>query len=195
MIVIATNNGKHFAENLLNDLDKFETKIPISLIDTQSTNPESIEFINRAKDLYPRLKLNTYVTPGKNFDTGAYMYAINNIYAERYYFLHDSIRVKTPVFFEEIDKKLTPGTVVALTGFPGNCYDGEDQKAFCRENWNMTEFKSGIFGPMFSILRSDIENHWNELPKRLPFNRMEQIIGTDKMENLLETGIIGYWTG
>lgn len=175
MIVIATNNGKRFIENLLSDLDKFSIKLPISLIDTQSTDLDSIDYINKAKDLFPNLNLNTYTTPGKNFDTGAYMYAINNLMADRYYFLHDSLRIKTPVFFEEIDKKLIPGTVVALTIFPGNCYDGDDQRSLCQENWNTTEFVSGIFGPMFSILRSDVEKHWNELPKRLPSNKSEQM--------------------
>lgn len=175
MIVISTNNGKDFLRNLLEDLNNFKITHPISVIDTQSTDIDSINFFNTLKQIFPNLNIQTYTTPTRNFDTGAYMYAINNIIAERYYFLHDSIRIKLPDFFDEIDRKLSPGIVVALTVFPGNNYDYDEQKDLCLKNWNTTEFVTGIFGPMFSILRTDLEKHWAELPKSLPDNKNLQM--------------------
>ena len=177
MIVISTNNGQKFLTNLLSDLVKHQCKLPIAIIDTQSTDEKSLEFLEALKHptFNKLLNLSVHTTPGKNYDTGAYVYAINNLKAERYYFLHDSIRIKTPIMFSEIDKKLTPGTVVALTIFPGNCYDNNEQKELCFKNWNTTLFKTGIFGPMFSILRSDLEKNWNKLPKILPINKNQQM--------------------
>jgi len=174
MIVIATNNGKHFLSNLLDDFKKFNIKHPISVIDTQSNDSESINFLKKIKQLYPELNIQVFTTLSKNFDTGAYIFALNNIVAEKYYFLHDSIRIVSPHIFEEIDKKLHPGNVVALTTFKGNTYYSPAQSDFCYQNWGTTEYTTGIFGPMFAILRSDVIKSWNNLPKILPTNKFHQ---------------------
>jgi len=177
MIVIATNNGQKFLTNLISDLIEHQCKLPIAIIDTQSTDHGFLEYLESLKcpSVKKLLNLSVYTTFDKNYDTGAYMYAIQNLQAERYYFLHDSIRIKTPIIFEEIDKKLVPGVVVALTVFGGNCYDNEEQRQLCRDNWGTTQFKTGIFGPMFSILRTDLEKAWSDLPKILPTNKNEQM--------------------
>lgn len=177
MIVIATNNGQKFLTNLLSDLIRHQCKLPIAIVDTQSTNKESLKFLQTLKHhtFSKLLNLSIHTTPGKNYDTGAYVYAIQNLKAERYYFLHDSIRIKTPTMFSEIDKKLEPGTVVALSVFPGNSYESDEQKEICYKNWNTTLYNLGIFGPMFSVLRVDLEKFWNDIPKFLPVNKQHQM--------------------
>jgi len=174
MIVIATNNGNQFLGPLIKNLNDINCKLPIAVIDTNSTDPSFVDFVHQLPQNNPKLNLKTYTTPGKNYDTGAYVYAIQNLQAERYYFLHDSITIKTPIIFEEIDKKLIPGVVVALTIFGRDFYDNEEQRQFCRDNWGTTQFNPGIFGPMFSILRTDLEKAWLDLPKILPTNKNEQ---------------------
>jgi len=172
MIVIPIHHIIQPVKDLLDDLRSFNIKIPISIIDTGTKFP----FLEEIRESYSELNIELYTTPQRNFDTGAYMFAINNIKADRYYFLHDSLRIKTPHFFEEIDKKLCVGTVVSLTTFEKEIgYENERQRLFVLKNWDTTEFKKGIYGPMFAILRLDIEKFWSDLPKILPTNKLEQM--------------------
>ena len=129
MIVIATNNGMEFLPNLLSDLEKFNITEEISIIDTQSSDSE--------------------------FDTGAYIYAINNLKSDRFVFIQDSIRIKNVDFFNLIEEKLKTSNVVAILTFEGNWWENETQKYFSLKHFGTTMFDMGIFGPMFSISYTD----------------------------------------
>jgi hypothetical protein len=158
MIVIATNNGKKHLIELLENLNQLGIKYPVSIIDTQSTDQETVDFLNQITDNNPyNFKISVYQTPYRGFDSGAYMYAINNIKSDRFYFLQDSLRIKDPNFFNNINEKLKPGIVVPLITFASNLYDGPDQIEFCLNNFEDTKFTKGIFGPMFSVLNEDIQ--------------------------------------
>ena len=157
MIVIATNNGKNYLPKLLNSLNELEYSIDVTIIDTQSNDTESIEFINNIdKDSY-KFNISFLQTPYRGFDTGAYIYAIRNIKnVDRFYFLQDSIVIKDIKLFDEINKRLCKGKVVPLVGFR-TLYDNQEQIDFCNDNFGSSYYKCGIFGPMFSILKEDIE--------------------------------------
>jgi hypothetical protein len=156
MIVIATNNGKRNLFELLENLKEFSFGRKVCIIDTGSTDPESIDYLKELKeDNSYNFEIEIHQTPYKGYDTGAYIYAINNIKAERYYFFQDSLRIKNKNFFNLIDKKLSPGKVVPLITFEGNLYDYPEQVEFCIKNFGSFEFERGIFGPMFSILSED----------------------------------------
>ena len=164
MIVIATNNGKSLLTDLLFDLDNINPKCGVSIIDTQSTDLESQLFLNYLELENPyKFDIKVYRTPYKGYDSGAYMYAMNNIKADRFYFLQDSIRIKDPNIFENFDNKLKVGTVVPFIAFPGNLYDNQEQIDFCLKTYGRSEFTKGIFGPMFSILNEDVQKINKEL--------------------------------
>lgn len=158
MIVIATNNGYDFLKKSLDSLSNIGVKIPISIIDTNSTDEFSVKFIQEIKTgLYSNLDIKVLQTPYCGFDTGAYIYAMKNIYSDRYYFIHDSLIIKYYDFFNEIDKLLEDGVVVSLLEFWGNSYDNQEQVDFCIRNIGSSYYDKGIFGPIFSILRSDVD--------------------------------------
>ena len=50
MIVIATNNGKKHLIELLENLNQLGIKYPVSIIDTQSTDQETVDFLNQITD-------------------------------------------------------------------------------------------------------------------------------------------------
>lgn len=175
-IVIATNNGKSNLQELLNSLEKIQIDYNIAIIDTQSTNLESIEFINKLDSENPyNLNIKVFRTPHKGYDTGAYIYAINNIDSKYFYFLQDSMQIKSIDFFNETNKRLNNNnSVVPLLTFPSNFFDNEEERQFCINNFGTLESKAGIFGPMFAISKENI----NLIDKKYlvyPSNKTEQM--------------------
>jgi hypothetical protein len=157
MIVIATNNGGYHLPLLLESLNALDYKIDVSIIDTQSNDIDSINFLENIDIKNYKFNISIYQTPYKGYDTGAYIYAIKNIKnVDRFYFIHDSIIIKDIKLFDEIDKILTSGNVVPLLGFTVG-FDNQEQIDFCNNHFGSTYYKYGIFGPMFSILRSDVD--------------------------------------
>jgi hypothetical protein len=152
MIVIATNNGMEFLPNLLSDLEKFNITEEISIIDTQSSDSEFIDYLENLKSFNKfKLKINIYKTPYKGFDTGAYIYAIQNLKSDRFIFLQDSIRIKSVDFFNLIEEKLKISNVVTILTFDGGFWGSQNQIDFSLKHFGTSVFETGIFGPMFSI--------------------------------------------
>jgi hypothetical protein len=152
MIVVATNNGINFLPNLLSDLEKLNIEEEISIIDTQSNDSEFIDYLENLKSFNKfKLNINVYQTPYKGFDTGAYIYAIQNLKSDRFIFLQDSIRIKNIDFFNLIDEKLKISNVVTLLTFEGNWWDNQIQEDFSLKHFGTTIYETGIFGPMFAI--------------------------------------------
>ena len=177
MIVIATNNVSEFLPNLLSDLEKFNITEEISIIDTQSNDLEFINYLFNLKLKY-QLNINVYQTPYRGFDTGAYVYAINNLKSDRFIFLQDSIKIKTKEFFDVIDEKLKLTNIVCVMSFIGNYWgnypDSEILKQYCEENFGSIEYDVGIYGPMFSISYSDSQL-FNKNELIYPINKLQQM--------------------
>jgi hypothetical protein len=157
MIVIATHNGKEYLKRLLSNLESFNLDKEIAIIDTMSSDKESLDFLYEItnKNLY-NLNIKIHKTEYRGFDSGAYIYAINNLSAERFYFLQDSIIIKDREFFDITDNILESGVVTTFISFPSNFYNTE-QYNYCSSTFGTTDYDTGIFGPMFSILNEDIQ--------------------------------------
>jgi hypothetical protein len=172
MIVIATNNGINFLANLLLDLENLKITEEISIIDTQSSNSNFIDYLENLKTFNKfNLKINIYQTPYKGFDTGAYIYAIQNLKSDRFIFLQDSIRIKNINFFNLIDEKLKTSNVVTILTFESGWWDNQTQKDFSLKHFGTTIFDKGIFGPMFSISYTDSQKLNNLI---YPTNKEQQ---------------------
>jgi len=175
MIIIATNNGHLYLEKLLFDFENFFINKEICLIDTGSTDEESLKFLDKIKNkkIFSKLSIQTLETPYKGYDSGAYIYAMKNINSDKYYFIQDSISIKNKDFFDDIDKKLKDNTVVGIIYFDSNFYDNEEQVNFCSNKFGVKDFDLGIFGPMFAITKNDVNKIIQDL-NYFPSNKNEQ---------------------
>jgi len=175
MVIIATNNGYPYLGRILTDFENFFIDKQICLIDTGSTNEESLKFLDKIKnkEIFSKLSIQILKTPYHGYDSGAYIYAMKNINSDKYYFIQDSISIKNKYFFDDIDKKLKDNTVVGFIYFDSNFYDNEEQINFCISKFGVKDFDLGIFGPMFAITKNDVNKIIQDL-NYFPSNKNEQ---------------------
>ena len=177
MIIIATHNGVSTLTKsgfgvlpiLLNSLIGCQREVHV--IDTGSKCPLTQKYLLFLKSNQPfDYKLQVHETPNANYDTGAYVYALKHIKAERYYFIHDSLEVLNKEAFNLIDTLLIHNEVIALRLFTDPCVSPVLQK------WFGTNIgtKTCIIGPIFFTLRSTIEKiDLDTIP--LPARKLEQM--------------------
>lgn len=137
MICIVSHNGKKWLEQLLPSLGN----LPYTIIDNQSDDPETIEYINDK----PMIEGNG------GWCIGGYIKAVENIKADWYFFMHDSMVVKNPNFLDKFQQH----DVCGWLSFP-MAFDNPEQEAYIRSMYNLTE--KGCFGPIFYATREAIES-------------------------------------
>jgi len=176
MIVIASHNGKLHLSKLLVNLEDIDLLgHDVAIIDTQSNELDTIEFLDSIAKTNPyNYTIHVHKTPYRGFDTGAYIYAINNIKSDKFFFIQDSIRIKRSDFFKAIDEKLKPGTAVNLIQFNTNLYDSQEQVDFCFNSFGQIKYNKGVFGPMFSIHVEDIKRIKSD-HLIYPINKIQQM--------------------
>jgi len=165
MIVIGTNNGRGWLEESLKALNG--CRIPIAVIDTNSTQSDSIEYHQSLTNHQFDLDIQIHTTPYKGYDSGAWIWSIKNIPSERYYFLQDSITIKNTDYFSKVDSIIDNGKVASLLHFPPNQYDTFEQHLWVMDSFGSSTYKSGIFGPNFSIsgdMAKEIPKEWLTYP-------------------------------
>ena len=172
MIVIGTNNGRGWLHNSLKALDGIH--IPIAVIDTNSTERDAIDYHQSLSNHSFDLDIQTHTTPYKGYDSGAWIWAMKNIEAERYYFLQDSITIKDKEYFNKVNEIIDNGKVASLLHFNPNQYDSFEQHLWVMESFGSSIYKSGIFGPNFSIS--------SDMTKRIPLESL--IYPTNKLEQM-----------
>lgn len=152
MIVISTNNGKNYLNNLLESLEKINLyNQKILIVDTGSTDNEYIKNIKYNKNII--IDKTNYC----GYDTGAYIHAFNNYEDDFYICLQDSILIKNENFVYDILKKIKDNNVVPLLTFPPGIYDSDEQKSWLLDKIGSFHYNKGIFGPMFCINKKALE--------------------------------------
>ena len=174
MIVVATNNGFIYLKELLDsfkDIDLCNEKIFI--IDTISNDINHLNFLKQINNLYPNLDIEITTTPHRKFDTGAYIYAYQNINSDNYIFLHDSVTIKNKNFIKVVKEQLNENNVVSFSCFNFMGYGGNEWKDFFKNNTNEEKYEIGFFGPMFACKKSVLDkiNFENLI---LPTNKNQQ---------------------
>ena len=140
LVVIATNNGKKYLEQLLPTV-----KYNYVVIDTGSTEQESIDYFDSLSCAKARIN--------GGYCVAAYEYAYRNIKAEEYFFMHDSMIVKKGDFIDDFRGK---GEVVAWMHFDLAISHGIDYiKNIPGKLDNVPLFS--IFGPIFYATRNAME--------------------------------------
>lgn len=184
MIVIATHNGANCLPMLLQRLEDFRINDEIVIVDTQSDDQASLDYLKTIK--YPIL-----VTPERTFDTGAYIWAYQNTNAEIYHFFHDSQNIKNPDFFEMVEGKLKDFDAVVY-GWFDESYDEaiahpsqRSWKEFFESNVGEQRYVFGVFGPMFSCTRLALDK-LNLNSVILPRTKIEQC-GWERIWSMLFT--------
>jgi hypothetical protein len=157
LIVIATNNGKKYLEKLLPTV-----KYPFVLIDTGSTEPESIKYFNDLDCIKARIK--------GGYAVGAYEYAYRKFKADNYFFMQDSMMIKKEDFIEDFENK---GSVVAWLRF---FYAPEHGIDYLNKIPGDSVPEYAIFGPIFYATKEamDTLNEKGLFPP-IPVNKDEAI--------------------
>lgn len=105
MIVIATYNDTNLLTNLLDSLNTTENlNENVLIMCTDPNQQDTIEFIYKLRGKY-NFNILADFTPHASYDTGAYIYAYKNYVDDYYIFLHDSVTVKSPQWFNHFKEK------------------------------------------------------------------------------------------
>ena len=140
MIVITTHNGLNL-KNLLKDIKSFNVlNEEICVVDNESTDENHLKYLEELeKDNYIVLH-NTY----GGFNIGGYKYALDNLKADVWFCMQDSIRIKQDIF-SYITPLLTDKNVYTFLTFPCGLYDNNDDRNFLLINYGTTQYTSGYF--------------------------------------------------
>lgn len=170
MIVIATHNGKQSLIDLISDIHSFG--IPnneICVVDNGSTD---ISHLKLLEDIRYN-GLNVLINPIPGYEIGAFKCAIDNLRADVWFCLQDSIRIKQNIF-ETIPPKLTDNNVYTFLTFdwPYHVYQDVIYQ-FLFENYNTVTYKLALYGNMFFAKNSVVQrvkNDWG-----IPTNKRESM--------------------
>jgi len=117
MIVVASHDNDEFLTRLIDQLTQTNLNgHDVLIIDTNSKTKKYIDTFNSLKETYRRFKFFSMIDT--TWDTGAYIFAYKNFYADRYIFLQDSIVLTNPNIFLEFDNRLEGNDVVAFASHP-----------------------------------------------------------------------------
>jgi len=166
IIVIVTFNGYQVLTNLLNDIKGFN--IPnseVCIVDNKSNDEEHLAFLKglEADDYKVLYK-------SKGFELSAYKYALDNIEADVWFLLQDSIHIKQDIF-SLITPLLTDSNVYSFLTFSPGLYDNHDDRAFLLLNYGTLQYSRANWPSCYfakdSVLQK-VKNEW-----KLPKNKIE----------------------
>jgi hypothetical protein len=166
MIVIATHNNCDILKRILDSLQRIDLAgHEVSIIDTNSTDVKFIEYFDNLKLQFP---YNFYRTEYTCYDSGAYIWAYQNLKSDKWIFLQDSIDILRKDWIRNIDNLLNEYEVVAGWDFLYSYDPFPEQKEWVELDIEFTDYpQKAIFGPIFAV-RNDTMNripkHWLKYP-------------------------------
>jgi GT2 family glycosyltransferase len=167
MIVITTHNGIAYLRKLLSDIESFNIKpSEICIVDNDSTNKEHLDYIKSLREL----NYNVLYNPIGGYNVGGYKYALDNLKADVWFLIQDSIRIKTDIFSEVIPK-LTNKNVWTFLTFHRGLFDDSNDIRFMMEHYKTTEYEFGCFPHSYFATNEVLQKVKNEWV--IPKNKIE----------------------
>jgi len=175
MIVIATNNScvericrgeniprKNFLDSVLKSINNIDYNGKVLVVDTGSTDAESIDFLEllKEKEFNFNLKIDRIT---QSFPMNAYMYAFENYDCDEYIFIQDSIEIKNKEFIEVINNSLNENNLICWVVCSTCGFDTEEQKQFVVNATGGSVYDKLIFGPMFFGKKNIIKKLFNQI--------------------------------
>jgi hypothetical protein len=176
MIVLATHDRVDLLESMLNKLNEINLNgHEVLIIDTNSTNQDYLNYFNQIKEKY---NFNFIRLNYTCWESGAYIYALQNFPSSKYIFLQDSLYITNSNLFIDIDNLLDHYDVVPFFNFK-YIYDHDQQKEWAEEGLNPSSLPEyGIFGPIFgatSKILQKLPSEWLKYPtEKYQGNGMER---------------------
>jgi len=167
LVVTTTYNGKDLLKNLISDINSFGIKNEeICIVDNKSTDEEHLKYLEELKNNDYVVLYNTY----GGFNIGGYKYALDNLKADVWFCMQDSIRIKQDIF-SYIIPKLTDNNVYTLLTFPSGLYDDRNDITFLSIHYGTSTYSAGCFPHAYfakdSVLQK-VKNEWV-----IPRNKIE----------------------
>lgn len=172
MIVIATNNGYDTLPQLLRSIeDTNNLDIPVSIVDTGSTDLKFIEYLDTLPSKYSILKIK------KGYDTGAYIHAYENLKSDFYIFLQDSVTILSKDFYSIALNHINNSTFFSYHIFESweGAYTCEEVLPLHFGQLDIDSYKFGVFGPMFACSKEIMDKLYNSKLYFIPKNKKEQM--------------------
>jgi glycosyltransferase involved in cell wall biosynthesis len=178
MIVIATNNScvericrgeniprKNFLDSVLTSINEINYNGEVLVVDTGSTDQESIEFLETLKE--KKFKFNLIIEKiVQNFSINAYIYAFENYDSDEYIFLQDSIKIKDDKFIDIINNTLNDNNLMCWVVCSTCGFDTEEQKQFVFNATGDIFYDKLIFGPIFFGKKNVIKKIFSQIKLR-----------------------------
>lgn len=166
MIVVAAHDNPETLESIVNDLNEIDlNRHDVCIIDTNSQNLIFKENFGILKD--KNKHFNFISLDYTCWDSGAYIWAYNNLYSSTYIFLQDSIRILNKEYIKIYDEYLNEYDVVAHINFKYH-YENEEQKKWVENEIDFVELpEDAIFGPIFGVNKETMDRipeYWLKHP-------------------------------
>lgn len=170
MIVIVTHDGDNMLLNLLKDLNNYNIKnSEICIVDNFSKNEEHLKKLKILK----LLDYNVLYNNNDTYELGAFKIAYENLNADMWFLLQDSIRIKKNIFNMIIPKLNDNNLYTLLTFNIPQLILKKSIYEFLFKYFKKVSYRNGIFGNMFFAKNNVINKFYNDLI--IPRNKEESM--------------------
>lgn len=175
LTVIATNNGWDYLENSL-EAEKRFGRWPVYVVDTHSSDES---FREAAWSISKKYGAEYIVLGAPRYDFGAYWLVwqlIDNHKYDAFWFKHDSLYLKSPKFYDIIEKELPNYGMIGWHFFAkwGSSFDNEEQHQWLIEKFGSDDYEYGFYGPNLAIKRETLALLRDDLDTLIVDTKMKQ---------------------
>ena len=171
MIVISNNNSPSI-ESFLERMNECRGNYDVLLVDTHSNNED---YENLCIEECKKYDFIWKKSDSPDYDFSGIKTAMKYFPREKYWFQQDTLIPKSSDCYDKIFKEIKDNTPVSWLGFERKVspFDNEDSLQFCLDNFNSSDYDTGIFGPNFGITRDDV-SRIKEIDNLYVTNKIEQ---------------------
>lgn len=175
LTVVATHNGFDYLEQSLEAERQFG-RWPVVVVDTCSSDPAFEEW---AGNVCERFGAGYVRMDAPRYDFGAYRTVPQlEPYDEvdAYWFKHDSLYLKTPQFYDILEKELPRQGFIGWHFFArwGSSFDNEEQRRWLVEQFGTDDYDYGFYGPNIAMKRQTFIDIYEDIRNVVVDTKMKQ---------------------